>query len=106
MNLFTVVSWIFSALFFVAAAVQWNDPDTLPWMAFYVVAAVVAALGALRRVPRVAPLVVGLGALTWAATLISPVFTAAEWTWNEQERELGGLILVAVFMLVLARRTR
>jgi hypothetical protein len=38
------LAWSMTALFALAAAVQWNDPDPLRWVAFYLLAAC-ASLG-------------------------------------------------------------
>jgi hypothetical protein len=55
-----------AALFLFAAAVQYNDPDPLRWMAVYGLAALACVLSLARRLPRVVPVLVGLGAVAWA----------------------------------------
>ena len=59
----------FAVLFALSVAVQYNDPDPLPWMALYGCAAVVAGLAAAKRSMLVPAGVVGLVALVWALTL-------------------------------------
>ena len=93
------------ALFFAAsAAVQWNDPDPLRWMALYGVAAAATATSLVRPVPRAVSIGIGAVALAWAALWLPEVLSRAAFTGNEEERELGGLLSVAAAMAWLARR--
>lgn len=57
-------------LFFVFAAVQYNDPDPLGWILIYAYVGVILILGALDR-PRKYMTLAGLAAaLIWMATLV------------------------------------
>ena len=58
-----------AALFLFAAVVQHNDPDPLRWMVIYGLAALVCVLSLLRRLRRLVPGLVGLGAGAWAGAL-------------------------------------
>jgi hypothetical protein len=100
-------------LFLLGAAVQYNDPDPLRWIAIYAAAAVACALGAARRLPRWLPIVTGATALISAVTLapgafpnvrIPEMFAAWEManTRIEEAREMYGLLLIAIYMGVLA----
>ncbi|MHC5113036.1 MAG: transmembrane 220 family protein [Planctomycetota bacterium] len=89
-----------------AAILQHNDPDAIWWALFYGVAALAALLSELPQVPRFVPIGVGLVALVWAAALVPTVLREASYTWNEIERELGGLVLVAVCMGIAAALPR
>jgi hypothetical protein len=102
-----------AALFVFAAAVQYNDPDPLRWMAIYLAAAAACVLAVLRRLPRWLPIVVGLAALVWAATLSPHVLGRVRMgemvqAWEmkdvrvEEGREMYGLLIVAGWMAVLA----
>lgn len=99
----------FAALFAVAAALQYNDPDPLRWVALYAgaAAATIAALHA--RGGWRAALVVAAVAGLWAALLWSDVLGRVEATdlWRkmsakggkvEEYREAGGLTLVAAWL--------
>jgi len=99
-------------LFVFAAAVQYNDPDPLRWMAIYLAAAAACVLAVLHRLPRWLPMAVGLVALAWAATLAPHVFGRVGWgemveAWEmkdvrvEEGREMYGLLIVAGWMAVL-----
>ena len=103
-------------LFAFAAAVQFNDPDPIRWIAVYGAAFVLSLAVALgRRVPLVVTIAVGLVALTWAAVIAFGGPAASEYgrmfdAWEmkspsvEEAREASGLILVAAWMAVLVVR--
>ena len=102
-----------AALFVFAAAVQYNDPDPLRWMALYLAAAASFLLAVLRRLPWWLPVVIGLVALAWAATLAPHVLGRVgvgemvdAWEMKdarvEEGREMYGLLIVAGWMAVLA----
>ena len=105
---------VMATVFVLSAAVQYNDPDPLAWVAIYLAAAAVsmAALGAIP-VARVA-IAVGAAALIWAATLLPVVarssLPALFESWEmmsadvEEGREIGGLLLVGGWMAFVAYR--
>ena len=112
-NLLRAANGVMAALFVFAAAVQYNDPDPLRWMAIYLAAAAACVLAVLRRLPRWLPIVVGLAALAWAATLSPHVLgrvgmgeMVQAWEMKdvrvEEGREMYGLLIVAGWMMVLA----
>jgi hypothetical protein len=103
---------LFAALFLLGAAVQYNDPDPLRWMAIYLGAAVSCVLAALGRTRWPLPAVVGLIALVWAAVLASDVLGAVRpgelvgaWEMKDARVELGremyGLFIIAAWMGVI-----
>jgi len=102
-----------TALFLFAGAVQYNDPDPLRWMAIYGLAALACLLSLAGRLPRLVPVAVGLGALAWAGILAPGVVGRVSVTelfqsyammseTVEEAREMGGLLIVAVWMGLLA----
>ena len=111
-----------ATLFAFAAIVQFNDPDSIRWVAIYVVAGVMSALAAsARRVPAAAFVVVGAAALLWAVFIMLGGPGASEYgdmfdAWEmksvavEEAREASGLLIVSTWMAVLmirsARRAR
>jgi hypothetical protein len=118
-NVLRAANGAMAALFAFAAAVQYNDPDPLRWMALYLAAAAACVLAVLHRLPRWGPAVVGLAALAWAVTLAPHVLGHVGWgemvqAWEmkdvrvEEGREMYGLLIVAAWMavLVLAGRRR
>jgi hypothetical protein len=104
-----------AALFTFAAAVQYNDPDPLRWMAVYGLAAVACVLAVTGRLPRLLPGLLGLGALLWAGTLapgvvgrvsVGELFQSYGMRSEtvEEGREMGGLLIVTAWMGALLAR--
>ena len=89
-------------LFAYATVVQYNDSDPIRWAAFYAVAAVLTGLSVFRPLPWIAPGLLALGAFLSAALMLPGVVEVAAWTGTEEEREVGGLLLVGLWMLVLS----
>jgi hypothetical protein len=101
-----------AVLFAFAAVVQYNDPDPLRWMAVYGLAMLTCVRALAARLPRLLPALVGLGALVWAGTLAPGVVgrvSVGELFQSygmlsmavEEGREMGGLLIVAVWMGLL-----
>jgi len=116
-TLFRAANGVMAALFVFAAAVQYNDPDPLRWMAIYLAAAAACVLVLLDRLPRWLPLLVGLAALAWAATLAPHVLgrvglgeMVEAWEMKdvrvEEGREAYGLLIIVAWMAVLAAAGR
>jgi len=62
---FRALNGLMAALFALAVAVQYNDPDPVRWMAIYGAACIVTLMVAIRgRAPTAAPVAVGL--IVWA----------------------------------------
>jgi hypothetical protein len=102
-------------LFTLGAAVQVNDPDPVPWIAVYALAAAAYLLSLLRRQQWALPALLCAVALGWAATLAPRVvgrvpfgemFGAFEMrsVGIEESREMYGLLIIAAWMAVLALR--
>jgi len=97
-------------VFALCAAVQLNDPDPLRWIAMYLAALIVAALGAAARPNPWLAGGVALVALAWAATEADSFVgclgagRACFSSWDmhgdsiaEEAREVGGLLIVAAW---------
>lgn len=114
-RLWTAANAIMLLLFVFAAVVQFNDPDPLPWMAIYLAAAAVCGLESRRKIRLWAPATVALTALAWSGYIatrardvpISALF--AEWEMRnvriEEAREMYGLAIVGVWMIVIVSAT-
>ncbi len=111
MPLLSAWNWLMAALFGLSAVLQYNDPDPLSWIAIYAAAAA-CVLWALRRAtwPLAAP--VAVIAAVWAALLspdvlghirVSDLFLRMSEKGGRVEvgRELGGLLIVLAWMVVL-----
>jgi hypothetical protein len=107
-----------SVLFALSAAVQWNDPDPVSWIAIYLVAAGLAAAAAAGRLPlapnAVAFVVFVVLAGVWAPSLAEArpeAFSsfAMQAASDEEPREFMGLALCAAWtgaQTLLAARAR
>lgn len=117
--IFRIVNGFMVVIFLVAAVIQYNDPDPVRWILIYGAAAVAALLQVRREGEwaRRIPLVVGLAALIWALFLVPEVlgqvafqdlFQSMDPNHPEIEegRELGGLLIIALWMGVLVFRSR
>ena len=104
-------------LFLFAATLQFNDADALPWIAMYVAAAVPCVLVVIGRPRRVLAIGVGVIAVLWSgvylvhgAAGVAPSAMFSEWTMRDDQvraaRELYGLALIALMMLVSVVTTR
>jgi hypothetical protein len=105
-------------LFAFAAAVQFNDPDPIRWIAIYTAACVLSlVMFARRRLMPVLALAVFAIAIAWAAVIAFGGPAASEYghmfdAWEmkspsvEEAREASGLVIVAVWMIVLMIRAQ
>jgi len=114
---FRAATLVAAALFTLFAAVQYNDPDPVVWIAIYGLAAIASAAAGLRpRSSWLVPAIVGVVAALWSASLstrilgapmdIEQVFGTTRMinTAVEETREALGLLLVAAWMGVLTWR--
>lgn len=98
----------FLVIYLLCAAVQYNDPDALPWVALYLSAAAMCAARLRKRLPEWLPKLLFIVSLLWMGALlpnivghVSPRDVAAsismQTTAVEEAREIGGLFLVALW---------
>ena len=59
-RLFKVIGYLFTVLFALGAAVQYNDPDSLAWIMIYALAAIISLLFVLNKLKIIVPLVLGV----------------------------------------------
>ena len=108
-----ILNGLFAVAFLLSATVQWNDPDPLRWIAMYLAAFAACVAWELQRLPRAVPIAIGVAALAWAAMIASGTSLSApvgealtDWHMHaggsEELRESLGLVIVAVWMVVLA----
>lgn len=114
-SIWRVVDAVMVAVLLLSAAVQVNDPDPIPWIAIYVGAAVVTLLFMLRGVRWWIPIAITVLTMGWSATLSPYVIGRVrfgdmfgDWEMHdigiEQAREMYGLLIVAVWMLIIGLR--
>ncbi len=99
-------------LFLFCMALQVNDPDPLHWIGLYGLAGLSCCLSYLGRLPRPLPLALGFLSSAWAGLISVRVFgkgPASDLFGSfgmvnlavEEAREMIGLILIGLWMVVL-----
>ena len=106
---FKIIGIVFVILFAWAAYVQNNDPDASSWYIVYGLAAIVSALFAIGRLTATVAfflcLVAMVGAyFVWPTTFEGFAIGEGDIENIERGREAGGLIVIAIVMLVFALR--
>ena len=110
-----IVRWsniALAILFFLAATVQFNDPDSIQWAAVYFLSGVICGFSCFVRLPRIIPVLLGGVVFFWAGTISLAVFDCVLLTdlflnvqmlnlAVEEAREIIGLVLIGVWMVVL-----
>lgn len=110
-----IINWIFCFLFLLSAVLQFNDPDPVIWMIMWSAAGISCLLFGLGKLPKVLPIAVGGVSLIWALVLLPRIIgTYGDILWDEVfmqvsmsnitvewVREIGGLVIIAVWMAVL-----
>ncbi len=100
---FKSIGFLFAALFAIAAAVQYNDPDALTWIAIWGLAAVISLAFALNKVSWFVTLVMGILCFAGFFYLFPPKFEgfeigAGDIVNIELGREAFGVLIIAVMM--------
>ena len=90
-----------AVLFAVWAYYQWNDPDSIPWVAIYAAASIVSLVFVTGKLPLAAPSIIGSVSVLWAAYLATQITYGPPLIAIEEWREMMGLVVVVVWMGVL-----
>ena len=112
-----ILNVIMTVAFLFSVAVQYNDPDPVRWMAIYGAAAAACILSLTGNLSWKFSAAVGLAALLWAAVWAPGVFSRPFPTTmvdefhmtgvaDEEARELGGLLIILIWMTVLTLVSR
>lgn len=103
------VNGVVTSVFLFCVVVQHNDPDPVRWMAIYAAAALCCTLELIGRLRWPLPALVAVVALIWAGIWARGVVGQVDWghafssasmsgdVKEEEARELGGLLIVAVW---------
>jgi uncharacterized membrane protein YqgA involved in biofilm formation len=108
-----ICNWIMAAAFLFSVIVQYNDPDPIRWMVIYGLALSACILSLRHRLKWQFSGLIALAALLWASilaphvigkTTIGALFESFHMTNEivEEARETGGLLIVALWMLILS----
>ena len=114
---YIVLNSIFLIAYLLSAAVQYNDPDSLRWIIVYLAASVMCIAWFRHKLPRWYPPLLLVVSLVWIGTLLPTVVgqvSLAEMVESismktksvEEAREIGGLLLVAIWSGFLMQRRR
>jgi hypothetical protein len=113
---FRLIYGLLALLFLFGAAVQYNDPDPLAWMAIYLAASAASIAAVLHRCPVWLPALVAVVAIAWALMLAPRAFPNvqlpelfAAWEMKnervEEGREMYGLLIICAAMVPLVVKT-
>ncbi|CAA0111656.1 Uncharacterised protein [Halioglobus japonicus] len=108
---------VFLLVYLSSAAVQYNDPDALLWVAVYLAAALMCALQFRTNPPSWLPRVLLVISAVWMGALLpsivgqvslQEIFASISMKTRavEEAREIGGLLLVSLWAGVLSYRQR
>jgi uncharacterized membrane protein len=98
-----ILATILMILYGAATWVQQNDPDPMRWYAVYGLAALLCLMALAGKPQRPVMVLLGLAALVWAATLVPTILDVGAYSFNEVEREFGGLVVVGIGMFLLTK---
>lgn len=112
---FILLNVAFMLAYLLSAMVQYNDPDAVPWVIMYLLAAAMCALQFRTTGQRLLPRVLLVVSLVWASALLpevvgetslSEIFASISMQTRavEEAREIGGLLLIALWAGVLGFR--
>lgn len=110
--LFKSIGYLFTVLFALGAAVQYNDPDSLVWIIIYTAAAIISLLFALNKLKMIVPLVLGVACFIGFVYLYPSDFQGFDLNDGdiktvELGREAFGLLIISlVFFLYVFRLKR
>ena len=102
--LLRIASIVMLVLFISWAGFQYNDPDALLWVLVYASAAVLTLFYLLGRNSRAASLAYVTLCVLYAVYLIVRIVIAREFIFDEQGREMMGLLICGGWISFLAYR--
>ena len=112
-----VFNYVMGGLFIISAGLQYNDPDPYLWITIYGVAALLAYMNIVQKHDRFSHLGMLLACLIYGFTLVFKKDGVISWfndhqaeslvqsmkatkPWIENAREFGGLMIIAVFLVI------
>jgi hypothetical protein len=110
-TLFKIIGFLFTVLFAVGAAVQYNDPDFLVWIIIYIAAASISLLFALDKLTILVPLFAGIACSIGFLYLYPSDFQGFDLDDGdiksvELGREAFGLLIIALVCFLYVIRLR
>lgn len=110
-TLFKIIGFLFTGLFAVGAALQYNDTDSLVWIIIYIAAASISLLFALDKLTILVPLFAGIACSIGFLYLYPTDFQGFDLDDGdiksvELGREAFGLLIIALVCFLYAIRLR
>lgn len=97
---------IMGGVFLLWAYWNLNDPDGTVWLAVYGTAALCSLLAAFGRLPRAVGLALAAAAFIGAAVQGVRVVAGGEFIFDENGREMLGLLIIGAWLLLALRWSR
>jgi len=109
--LFKILSFLFTVLFLVSAALQYNDPDPIIWIVTWGTAAILSILFFFNKISFPVPLIVGIACFVGGVYLFPSNFQGfglgdGDIENIELAREAVGLLIIALVLWMYAFRIR
>jgi hypothetical protein len=101
-----IASGVMLVLFLSWAGFQYNDPDALLWAAIYCIAALLTLLFLLGKSPSSASIAYVFLCVLYAGYLAIRIILDREFIFEEQGREMLGLLICAGWITFLVSRSR
>lgn len=101
-----ITSGVMLVLFLSWAGFQYNDPDALLWAAIYGIAALLTVLYLVGRSPSSASIAFASLCVLYAVYLAVRIILDREFIFEEQGREMLGLLICAGWIAFLIYRSR
>lgn len=113
----TLLNYLMLIIFLLSVVVQYNDPDPFLWMGIYGLAAIICIFAVLDRLPWAMSALMALASLGFVLFLAPQVIGKVSFSELfgsmymkslvvEKAREMGGLLIVAVWMILLTVKVR
>lgn len=112
-----IFNYIMGGLFVISAGLQYNDSDPYVWITIYGVTALLAYMNIVGKHDRISHLGILLACIIYGFTLVFKKDGVISWLsehgaeslvqsmkatkpWIENAREFGGLMIIAVFLII------
>lgn len=110
--IFRYLNYLMILLFALSAVAQYNDPDSVDWIAIYAAASLLSLFYAIGKLHWIAGAIIAGIAAIWAITIIPDLSTSGfryifdelqmRATGVEDAREFSGLLIVSAWTGILA----
>tara|TARA_R110000868_G_scaffold109560_1_gene297748 strand:+ start:8985 stop:9350 length:366 start_codon:yes stop_codon:yes gene_type:complete len=108
---FKIISWLLTIMFFISAALQYNDPDPLIWIIIWCTAAALSISFVLNKTSHILFFIAGAIYVIGFMAVFPQKFEGFEIGKGdikniEEAREAFGLLIIAISMIIFGLRVR